>query len=153
MALLAHAFTVAYAYLGLDLTMREQQKRHLCEKMSNEHLSDGDIYDSMEDYGLFMLVATRPVATEKILPLYYTRNRIEEVFRVDKGKLLPLRTATEETFCGHIMVTFIATVILLQEKPADTAFTSSAMFEELRHQQGIVYDDAIVPKRCGQENE
>lgn len=139
----------AYAYLGLDLTMREQQKKHLCEKMSDEHLSDGDIYDSMENYGLFMLVATRPVATEKILPLYYTRNRIEEIFRVDKGKgkLLPLRTATEETFCGHIMVTFIATVILilLQEKLADTSFTSSAMFEELRHQQGIVYDDAIVP--------
>lgn len=33
--------------------------------MSDEHLRDGDIYDSMEDYGLFMLVAIRPVATEK----------------------------------------------------------------------------------------
>lgn len=45
------------------------------------------------------------------------------------------------------MVTVIATVILilLQEKLADTSFASSAMFEELRHQQGIVYDDAIVP--------
>lgn len=139
----------AYAYLGLDMTMRDRQKRRLCEKMSDMHMSNGDIFDSMEDYGLFMLVATRPIATEKILPLYYTRNRIEEVFRVDKGKgkLLPLRTATEETFCGHIMVTFIATVILilLQEKLADTSFTSSAMFEELRHQQGIIYDDAIIP--------
>ena len=89
------------------------------------------------------------VRYRKNLPLYYTRNRIEEIFRVDKGKskLLPLRTATEETFCGHIMVTFIATVILilLHEKLADTSFTSSAMFEDLRHQQDIVYDDAIVP--------
>ena len=44
-------------------------------------------------------------------------------------------------------LTSIATVILilLQEKLADTSFTSSAMLEELRHQQGIVYDDAIVP--------
>ncbi len=45
------------------------------------------------------------------------------------------------------MLTFIATVVLmlLQEKLADTSFTSAAMFEELRHQQGIVYDDALVP--------
>jgi len=112
-------------------------------------MSDGDIYDSMEDHGLFMLVSSRPVAREKILPLYYTRNRVEEVFCVDKGKgkLLPLRMSTEEAFCGHLMLTFIATVVwmLLQEKLADTSFTSAAMFEELRHQQGIVYDDALVP--------
>lgn len=139
----------AYAYLGLDITMRDQQKTRLVEKMSDEHMSDGEVYDSMGDYGLFMLVATRPVATEKVLPLYYMRNQIEEVFRVDKGKgkLLPLRTATEETFRGHLMVTFITSVILtlLQEKLAGTKFTSTAMFEELRHQQGIIYDDAIIP--------
>ena len=27
----------AHAYLGFDLTMRERQKRHLCEKMSDKH--------------------------------------------------------------------------------------------------------------------
>lgn len=139
----------AYAYLGLDISMRDQQKKRLHEKMSDSHMDDGDIYDSMENYGLFMLIASRPIATEKILPLYYTRNRIEEVFRIDKGKgkLLPLRMSTEDVFCGHLMMTFIAAVVLmlLQERLADTAFTSSAMFEELRHQQGIVYDGAIVP--------
>lgn len=139
----------AYAYLGLDITMRDLQKARLAERMSDEHMSDGEVYDSMGDYGLFMLVATRPIATEKVLPLYYMRNQIEEVFRVDKGKgkLLPLRTATEETFRGHLMVTFITSVILtlLQEKLAGTKFTSTAMFEELRHQQGILYDDAIIP--------
>lgn len=139
----------AYAYLGLDISMRDQQKKRLHEKMSDSRMDDGDIYDSIENYGLFMLLSSRPVAVGKVLPLYYTRNRIEEVFRVDKGKgkLLPLRMSTEDVFCGHLMMTFIATaiLILLQEKLADTAFTSSAMFEELRHQQGIVYDDAIVP--------
>lgn len=139
----------AYAYLGLDISMRDQQKKRLHEKLSDTHMDDGIIYDSMENYGLFMLVSSRPVATGKVLPLYYTRNRIEEVFRVDKGKgkLLPLRMSTEDVFCGHLMLTFITTVVLvlLQEKLAGTTFTSSAMFEELRHQQGIVYDDAIVP--------
>lgn len=109
--------------------------------MSDEHLRDGDIYDSMEDYGLFMLVATRPVATEKTFRYITPGTVLRKYSGLTRGK------GTEETFCGHIMVTFIATVILilLHEKLADTSFTSSAMFEELRHQQGIVYDDAIVP--------
>lgn len=139
----------AYAYLGLDVAMRDQQKSGLRSRMADEGLNDGDIYDSMNGYGLFMLVATRPVAVDKVLSLYYTRNQIEEVFGVGKGngKLLPLRIATEDTFRGHLLITFIVSVVLMllrkEIKHADISVES--LFEELRHQQGIVYDDAIVP--------
>lgn len=139
----------AYAYLGLDTAMRDQQKAGLKARMADERLDDGDIYDSMENYGLFMLVATRPIAVDKILPLYYTRNQIEEVFEVGKGngKLLPLRMATEETFRGHLLITFTVSVILmvLRKEIQHADMSVESLFEELRHQQGIVYDDAIVP--------
>lgn len=139
----------AYAYLCLDVAMRDQQKSGLRARMKDQKLTDSEIYDSIYDYGLFALVATRPIAADKVLALYYTRNQIEEVFRVDKGcgKLLPLRSETEETFRGHLLVTFIVSVILnlLQNRLKDTGISSVALFEELRHQQGIVYDDAIVP--------
>ena len=139
----------AYAYLGLDIAMRDQQKAGLRARMADERLSNGDIYDSLGSYGLFMLVATRPIAADKVLDLYYTRNQIEEVFGVSKGngKLLPLRMATEEAFCGHLLVTFIVSVILtlLRSEVRHTDISIESLFEELRHQQGIVYDDAIVP--------
>lgn len=139
----------AYAYLGLDVSMRDQQKAGLRSRMADEHLADGDIYDSMSGYGLFMLVATRPVAVDKVLSLYYTRNQIEEVFGVGKGngKLLPLRMSTEETFRGHLLMTFIVSVILmlLRKEIRQADMSVESLFEELRHQQGIVYDDAIVP--------
>lgn len=139
----------AYAYLCLDVAMRDQQKSGLRARIGDQKLSDGEVYDNMYSYGLFVLVATRPITPDKVLTLYYTRNQIEAVFRVDKsfGKLLPLRTATEETFRGHLLITFIVSVILnlLQVRLKNTGISSSAMFEELRHQQGIVYEDAIVP--------
>lgn len=139
----------AYAYLGLDVAMRDQQKAGLRSRMADERLSDNDIYDSLGSYGLFMLVATCPVAADKVLDLYYTRNQIEEVFEVSKGsgKLLPLRMATEEVFRGHLLVTFIVSVILmlLRSDIRNTDISVESLFEELRHQQGIVYDNAIVP--------
>lgn len=139
----------AYAYLGLDVAMRDQQKAGMRSRMADERLSDGDIYDSLGNYGLFMLVATRPVAADKVLDLYYTRNQIEEVFGTSKGigKFLPLRMATKDVFRGHLLVTFIVSVILtlLRGDIRHTDISVESLFEELRHQQGIVYNDAIVP--------
>ncbi len=55
--------------------------------------------------------------------------------------------ATEEAFRGHLLVTFIVSVILtlLRGEIRHTDISVESLFEELRHQQGIVYDDAIVP--------
>ncbi len=139
----------AYAYLGLDVSMRDQQKSSLRSKLTDQDMADGDVYDSLNNYGLFMLMATRPISAEKAIAMYYTRNQIEEIFGIEKGngKLLPLRTVTEETLRGHLLITFIVSVILLllRDKLSEIKMPVSAAFEELRHQQGIVYDDAIVP--------
>ena len=50
-----------------------------------------------------------------ILPLYYSRQAIEQIFDFEKnyGNLLPLRTHNEETFRGHLMVSFMATVSIM----------------------------------------
>ncbi|RAZ93956.1 hypothetical protein DK853_37635, partial [Klebsiella oxytoca] len=63
---------------------------------------------------MFMLVSTRKIAKEKILNLYYTRNQIEEVFRIGKkdGKMLPLGIESEDALCGHLLMTFVSSTIL-----------------------------------------
>jgi transposase len=52
--------------------------------------------------------------TSEILPLYYTRQQIEQIFDIGKNyaDLLPLRVQSEDTFRGHLMLTFMATAIL-----------------------------------------
>ena len=47
---------------------------------------------------------------DKILPTYYTRQQIEQIFDISKNYAdrLPLRVQNEDTFRGHLLLTFIS---------------------------------------------
>jgi len=64
----------AYGYLCLDLTTQSAELRKVAAKAEDGNESPDDIYDHMQEVGLFMLVSSRAVAKECILSLYYTRN-------------------------------------------------------------------------------
>ena len=92
----------------------------------------------MQKAGLFMLVSSREVARSSILSLYYTRNQVEEVFRLGKGegKMLPLDIHNEDTLRGHLMMTLLSTAILkvLQDRLVKTGISVSEAFSVLSHQ-------------------
>ena len=60
--------------------------------------------------------------------------------------MLPLRTQSEETFRGHLVLSFIASVIvkMLQEKVKDTSFNPESMPFSLRDQKCMVFDDRVI---------
>lgn len=97
-----------------------------------------------------MLFSTRKIALDKVLPLYYTRDQIEKVFGIGKGEanLLPIRTHSEQTFRGHLLLTFMATVIikLMKDvlKQCDMTFETAMM--EMKNQKCLVYNDAVVTR-------
>lgn len=72
--------------------MQNEGRKQLVSKAVDENMRPEEIYRALRNKGMFMLVSTRKIAKEKILNLYYTRNQIEEVFRIGKkdGKMLPL---------------------------------------------------------------
>lgn len=76
----------AYGYLCLDRTTPFKGGHKAAAKTGDEDLSSAETYDPIQEPGLFMLVATMPVAKENILPLYYTRNQVEELFQIGKGE-------------------------------------------------------------------
>jgi hypothetical protein len=88
----------AYAYLGLDLAMSSIESSKLFACADRDHLRDADVHKAMHAHGVFILISTRPIAKEKILPLYYTRQQIEQVcdLCINNTKLLPIRVQTEE---------------------------------------------------------
>jgi transposase len=102
----------------------------------------------MHSHGVFILISTRPIAKDKILPLYYTRQQIEQVFDLCKNNtnLLPLRVQTEETFRGHLLLAFTASVICrkLQEDLKDTKYTPENAFLALRNHKCKVYEDHVL---------
>jgi transposase len=97
---------VSYAYLILDAD------RHLKEFKDFLKLKDFDFDMSSEDaslqykkFGFFIIVSSEYLIKEDIIPLYYARQGIEQIFDVCKNKtdLLPISCHNIETFRGYLL--------------------------------------------------
>jgi len=103
-----------YVYIGLDETMCYQVRHKAAKKANANNLPVSKLINSMKDAGIFCLISSRPIAPSNVLPLYYTRQDIEQVFDLGKNycSMLPVCTQKEETFRGHLLFTFMATAIM-----------------------------------------
>ena len=138
----------AYAYLCKDMTMHNEEQKHTIERANDESLSGSEIFDELQKQGVFILITTRKVAKEKLLPLYYMRDQVEKIFELCKqgGKILPLNVENENTFRGHLMMTFMATAVLkmMSDKIKKTSLTTESMFMNLHEQHALVYDEEFI---------
>jgi transposase len=59
-------------------------------------------------YGIFILVTSLNLDVKDVLPCYYDRQVIEQVFDYMKGSigLIPLRCHNEDTLAGHLFISF-----------------------------------------------
>ena len=116
----------AYAYLCIDLQRSALEQLSLIEKVAEGSLSTESYESKIEKAGIFMLVSKRSIAPSKVLEIYYTRQEIEQVFDLGKNyaNMLPLSVQTEETFRGHMVLTFIATIVakLLSDRLKETKY-------------------------------
>lgn len=139
-----------YAYLCLDTATRRELERDAARRAAEAGLSGAEAFDAMAAKGVFVLVSTRRMAKEKLLPLYYARDRVEKVFELAKqgGKALPVSVQTEETFRGHLLMCFMATVAIKMMSdvlaPMKTSLTVESMLEILHEQHAIEYDGQLV---------
>lgn len=138
----------AYVYLCKDMAMRYEQERKLIERAGDESLSGADIFDDLQKQGVFVLITTRKVSKDKLLPLYYMRDQVEKIFELCKqdGKILPVNVENENTFRGHLMMTFLAAAVLklMSGKLSKTSLTTESMFMILHEQHAIVYDKEFI---------
>ena len=138
-----------YAYIGLDIMRKDDEDRKLFGRATENHFTQDEVYDQMEHHGVFIILSSRRIAVDKILPTYYTRQQIEQIFDISKNyaDMLSLRVQNEETFRGHLLLTFISCVILkfIQDKLLKTKYNAISMFMNLRNQKCKVYDKTILP--------
>jgi hypothetical protein len=137
-----------YAYIGLDISRKEDEDKKLFQKADDQKLTNDEVFDKIKHHGLFVIVSSRPMATDKILPTYYTRQQIEQIFDIGKNyaDMLPLRVQNEDTFRGHLLLTFISCVILkmMQDKLKPTKYNPISMFMNLRNQKCKVYATELL---------
>jgi hypothetical protein len=138
----------AYAYIGLDIERKSSESRKTFRRAKDMKMDTGQVFDTIAHQGIFSIVASRRIAPAKLLPLYYTRQQIEQVFDIgtNYADMLPLRVQTEETFRGHLLLTFIATVVLkqLQDALLKTSYNPTSLFLNLRNQKCKVFSDKII---------
>ena len=139
-----------YAYVAVDYERRHNEWR----KYTQDALDDGTSVDEIRDHtigqGFFVLICSENVTEKEILPLYYTRQAIEQIFDVNKNDIdiLPLRVHSEETLRGHLMLSFIASLvyIFLNDKLKATKFNACNALAVYRNLKCMVYDNMTVVK-------
>lgn len=138
-----------YAYIGLDLMCKDDEDRKLVRRAKEQKISTDELYSQMSHHGVFVILSSRKIAVDKILPTDYTRQQLEQIFDIGKNyaDMFPLRVQNEDTFRGHILLTFISCVILkmIQDKLIKTKYNPKSMFMNLRNQKCKVYDKTILP--------
>lgn len=143
-----------FAYICLDLSRKAAETEKLLDRLDPKEDVSDNLYDSLESEGIFVLASSSDLPAERILPVYYTRQQIEQTFDICKNytDLLPLRIESEENFRGHLLLTFIAACIvkriqrtlLKSEKKTSSRLNPISLFQNLAYQHCSVYKDKIV---------
>ncbi|MDY0289506.1 MAG: transposase [Sphaerochaeta sp.] len=146
-----------YAYLGLDMDSHNMQEKKISLEALNDKLDYEDIDREMGKLGTFVIVSSQKMDCKDILPLYYTRVQVEQVFDIAKNNsdVVPLRIQGEDTLKGHLFLTFLSTVLfqllqkdmLLHTQKKDK-INPEGSFIVLRNQKCKVYDEMVIPQEA-----
>ena len=94
------------------------------------------------------MISAENINSNEILPVYYERERIEQVFDFSKNNadLLPLRTHGEKTFRGHLLLSFLASATYLTFNKMMEGSDECAMgsFHSFRNLKCKVFDKQII---------
>ena len=136
-----------YAYLCVDEQRKNLEMLHLGDRITSDKLSI-EQYDKERDFGVFMLISSNCIAPKDVLTVYYTRQQIEQTFDLSKNYagMLPLNIQKEETFNGHMMLSFLATIVvkLLQNSHKGIKTPVKAILEILEHINCVKYGEEFI---------
>jgi hypothetical protein len=138
-----------FAYVAIDIDRKHDElKRYVSSALDDGDVSIEDMDAAMLTKGMFILISSQDIDVKEILPLYYTRQSIEQVFDVGKNEveLLPIRVHGEEAFRGHLLVSFMASAAFLTTNKLLKGFDmgASLAFQHFRNLKCKVYDGKVV---------
>lgn len=151
----------AYVYLCIDEDMYlMQHKKTILNALDDKKDSD-ETDAAIKRLGVFAILTSEEVPEDKLLPMYYTRQQVEQVFDISKNyaDLLPIRVQSEQAFAGHLLICFMATAIMqkLQQEllkrrsKKAKSLNAESIFSYLRNQKCKVYKDYAIPQEPRKE--
>jgi len=150
-----------FVYLCLDEDMYLMQHKKIFFEGIDEKRTSDETNDALGKAGLFVLLSSSDIAEKDLLPMYYTRQQVEQVFDISKNyaDLLPIRVQSEESFAGHLMISFMATLVAQQiqhtllKKRSKKAkeLNAESIWGYLRSQKCKVYANYAIPQEPRKE--
>ena len=151
----------AYVYLCIDEDMYlMQHKKTILSALDDKKNSD-ETDAAIKRLGAFAILASEEIPEDKLLPMYYTRQQVEQVFDISKNyaDLLPIRVQSEAAFAGHLLICFMATAImqklqhdlLKRRSKKAKALNAESIMIYLRNQKCKVYKDYAIPQEARKE--
>ena len=140
-----------YAYICQDDDLKHiQEKGYYMDVYGEEDITAEAMDDAVNKMGIFILISSECIPPSELLPLYYTRQTVEQIFDIGKNNvdLIPLRVHSEEAFRGHLLMSFIASYVYIL---VNRYFTNSDMcaigvFRIMKNQKCKIYEETIVPQ-------
>lgn len=155
----------AYVYLCIDEDMYLMQHKKTILNALDDKKDTRETDTTLKRIGTFAILTSEEISEEisedKLLPMYYTRQQVEQVFNISKNyaDLLPIRVQSEQAFAGHLLVCFMATAIIqkLQQEllkrrsKKAKSLNAESILGYLRNQMCKVYKDYAIPQEPRKE--
>jgi transposase len=121
----------------------------LKDKLKTKHKSKKiDEFNYKIKYsGFLILLSKSKIESDEILPTYYTRQAIEQIFGFAKSNndLLPLRVHTEQSINGYLLLVFLSLIIFItMRQKLQPDITMSQALLRLKALKAKVYDNEIL---------
>jgi len=137
-----------YAYVVCDIRRRAEETTKLLLEAKEIPLTHEEIQEAMIFKGKFVMVSSREIPIEEVLPLYYMRQTAENLFGISKDSLdlIPLRVHSIEAFRGYLMLNFLTLILYLEfRKALKGKHTVEGALAELTNLMCTIYDhEALV---------
>ena len=75
----------AYAYVGLDMQRKFMEANKTFQRAKDKKMNTDQVHEAMRKQGAFMIVSSNEIQTTQLIPLYYTRQQVEQVFDLGKN--------------------------------------------------------------------
>jgi hypothetical protein len=137
-----------YAYVILDRRQSVDDEQSLFNKVKDDPDRISKIKEKFDTFGRFILLSSDNHEINDILPLYYNRQTIEQVFDISNNfaDILPLRAHSIPTIAGRLLLSFIATIIysLTSEKLKNYKLCANKALYHLRNLKIKIYESSFL---------
>jgi transposase len=140
--------TQLYAYIMLDGDRKQNDIKNIAKNFFENPDNKKTAENKLVNSGKFILISSLDIEINEILPLYYQRQSVEQIFDISKtyANVTTLRGHSEETIRGILLICFISTIIysLISCKLTNTKYSAFSAIKKLHYLRIKLYNKNIT---------